>query len=133
MAPVSNPSTRRARLTEKEVAEIFDIKNSQAGSNGTPSAAGVARIYGINEKTVRDIWKGRTWNRKTWLAGSFRKAETSKEETTALHLISIDKPSPSRDLQIPDEQSIDSILFSWEVASRSCCSTSREESCDVKR
>lgn len=53
-------SKPRARLTEAQVVEIFQAKQNQKG------AATVARLYGINEKTVRDVWSGRTWSKETW-------------------------------------------------------------------
>ncbi len=30
------------------------------------TAVYIARTYGVSEKTVRDIWKGRTWSKETW-------------------------------------------------------------------
>jgi hypothetical protein len=48
----------RARLSEDQVLAIFQARDSA-------SATRVAVIYGVNEKTVRDIWTGRTWARET--------------------------------------------------------------------
>ena len=49
----------QARLTEAQVVEIFKSKQHQK------RASNVAALYGINEKTVRDIWSGRTWSKET--------------------------------------------------------------------
>ena len=49
----------RARLSENQVLAIFQARISA-------SATRVAAIYGVNEKTVRDIWTGRTWAKETW-------------------------------------------------------------------
>jgi hypothetical protein len=50
----------RAKLSEAEVLAIFQARESAS------MAARLATIYGVNEKTVRDIWTGRTWSRETW-------------------------------------------------------------------
>ena len=49
----------RARLTEAEVQSIYLAKIT-----GTP-ATKVASWFGVNEKTIRDIWSGRTWAKET--------------------------------------------------------------------
>ena len=56
----------RAVLTEDQVIEIFRIslvKRSPEIANFT--ATSVARKFGVSEKTVRDIWTGRTWYDET--------------------------------------------------------------------
>jgi hypothetical protein len=60
---------RVGRLTRKQVVDIFRLSLPQAQSkkiesktSRRPSAVGVAREYGVSEKTVRDIWTGRTWS-----------------------------------------------------------------------
>ena len=59
------PRRHRAILTEQQAIEIFRIRSQ----NSTPilmlGATFVAKRYGINERTVRDIWKQRTWTRAT--------------------------------------------------------------------
>jgi hypothetical protein len=55
----------RVILTEEQVINIYLIKLA----NGAPSlhesknnrAPQLAEKYGVSEKTVRDIWMGRTW------------------------------------------------------------------------
>jgi hypothetical protein len=57
----------RAVLTEGQAIEIFHVKlmNDRASSQTCrTSAAELAKKYRIGEKTVRDIWKGRTWFRE---------------------------------------------------------------------
>ena len=49
----------RARLTAASVLEIFKSKGKGL------SATKIGIRYGINEKTVRDIWTGRTWLKET--------------------------------------------------------------------
>ena len=56
---VSVASRPRARLTESQVLDIFEAK----GKATNPMIIGAA--YGVSEKAVRDIWKGRTWNLQT--------------------------------------------------------------------
>jgi hypothetical protein len=59
----------RVGLTRKQAVDIFRLSLPQTPSESLkskisrrPSAAGVAREYGVSEKTVRDIWTGRTWS-----------------------------------------------------------------------
>ncbi len=61
----------RAKLSVDQVIEIFNSKGT-----ATISAANVARQYGISEKTVRDIWKGRTWCGETWHLDTTRVVHT---------------------------------------------------------
>ena len=49
----------RARLTEDRVLEIFKLKDS------SKSASLLGALHGVSEKTVRDIWTGRTWSMET--------------------------------------------------------------------
>jgi hypothetical protein len=53
-------SKPRARLYEAQVIAIFQAKAS------TSAAAKLAMVYGVSEKAIRDIWKGRAWSRETW-------------------------------------------------------------------
>ena len=55
------PQKHRAILTEMQAIEIFEFR----ASNFIPHASFVAKQYGINERTVRDIWKQRTWSHCT--------------------------------------------------------------------
>ena len=48
------------KLSPAEVLCIFKKK----GASSTASA--VSRFYGVSEKTIRDIWNGRTWAKETW-------------------------------------------------------------------
>ena len=51
----------RAVLNEQQAVEIFHVKLAAS----CPSAVRIAALFGISEKAVRDIWKGRTWSRET--------------------------------------------------------------------
>ena len=55
----SAPAKSRAKLTRLEVVAIFQIRAT------IKYAAKVARMYGVGEKTIRDIWKRRTWAAET--------------------------------------------------------------------
>jgi hypothetical protein len=69
------PQKRRAILTEQQAIEIFRI----GSDNSTPSATVVARRYGINERTVRDIWNQRTWTHATWPIAQSRGSMAGKK------------------------------------------------------
>ena len=57
----------RAILTAEQAIKIFKIKlsNQTATKSQILSPCNVARLFGVSEKAVRDIWKGRTWLRET--------------------------------------------------------------------
>jgi hypothetical protein len=50
---------QRSRLTEAAVIQIFCCRHEMK------SPTVVSNLYGVNEKTVRDIWSGRTWSKET--------------------------------------------------------------------
>ena len=62
----------QARLSQVQALEIFQSKASNQ------SSAKVAKSYGINEKTVRDIWTGRTWAKETWHLDPSRRVAIKK-------------------------------------------------------
>mmetsp|Transcript_16246 Transcript_16246/g.44071 ORF Transcript_16246/g.44071 Transcript_16246/m.44071 type:complete len:170 (-) Transcript_16246:29-538(-) len=58
----------RARLTPDQVAEIFESKkmrNTVNFSTTRHSAHALSRKFGVTEKAIRDIWRGRTWSHTT--------------------------------------------------------------------
>jgi hypothetical protein len=65
---VSDCAPKRARsvLTDEQAVEIFRLKFTSHQSARPPPATHVAKWYGVSEKTIRDIWKGRTWRLETW-------------------------------------------------------------------
>ncbi len=64
MQPYSDVKKKpRAILTEQQAVEIFRLAFSHQDVES--SATALATRYGVNERTVRDIWKQRTWNYAT--------------------------------------------------------------------
>ena len=59
------PHKSRAILTEQQAIDIFRSGSANSISTMVSSATYVAKQYGINERTVRDIWKQRTWTNAT--------------------------------------------------------------------
>jgi hypothetical protein len=59
----------RAILSQIEAVSIFKLKplprSDAKGATQPLSSATVARTFNVSEKTVRDIWKGRTWHEET--------------------------------------------------------------------
>mmetsp|Transcript_19494 Transcript_19494/g.54241 ORF Transcript_19494/g.54241 Transcript_19494/m.54241 type:complete len:175 (+) Transcript_19494:417-941(+) len=55
----------RACLSRKQAIEIFNLKNRSDPTSSKLSSTELAPIYGVNEKTIRDIWSGRTWAKAT--------------------------------------------------------------------
>ena len=66
----------RAVLNIQQAIEIFTLRPNSDSQSLT--AAGVGLRFGVNEKTVRDIWAGRTWSHAT------------------IHLLASDEPLPSK-------------------------------------
>ena len=60
----------RAVLTSAKACEIFAKK---PGESGKESAALVGRMYNVSDKTIRDIWRGRTWAHATGLGDGKRR------------------------------------------------------------
>ena len=58
-APTTALFVPRARLTQDQAIEIFKMRSSAS------SAISIAESHRVSEKTVRDIWIGRTWSRET--------------------------------------------------------------------
>ena len=67
--PDANASRSRTKLSSRDAIAIFNqslprqmqLSGGQSGNKKRPSAVAISREYGVNEKTVRDIWRGRTW------------------------------------------------------------------------
>jgi hypothetical protein len=53
-----------AILTSEQAIAIFKLKLSPSGRT-RPCASAVCSVYGVSEKAIRDIWKGRTWFEET--------------------------------------------------------------------
>ena len=65
------PKTR-AILTEEQAVSIYQLKDDESFKNKSQGAraAAIADMFGISEKTVRDIWSRRTWLREMEHAGA---------------------------------------------------------------
>ena len=70
--PQKESMKTRAKLTESDALDIFNCKASVA------SASAIAKLYGVSEKAVRDIWTGRTWSKETWHLDESRPIPTKK-------------------------------------------------------
>ena len=55
----------RAILNREQAIEIFQLRPSENTVGTGRSSLAVARTYKVSEKTVRDIWRARTWHRET--------------------------------------------------------------------
>jgi hypothetical protein len=55
----------RAVLTSEQAVAIFKLKPSGSNAKLCTRSNMVAKTYNIGEKTVRDIWCGRTWHEET--------------------------------------------------------------------
>jgi hypothetical protein len=55
----------RAVLTKEQVIDIFKLSKVSSSGKIRPSAVSVAKDFNVSEKTIRDIWCGRTWHEET--------------------------------------------------------------------
>ena len=78
---MSRASKPRAKLSEAQVLTIFHARTSAL------TAPNVAMVFGVSDKTVRDIWKGRTWSRETW----------HLDKSRSLQIKELGRPKGSRD------------------------------------
>ena len=69
----------RAILNERQAIEIFRVRYTNEVPRIKISALIVAKRYGINEKTVRDIWKQRTWSHATGILDGSTVPMTTKK------------------------------------------------------
>ena len=60
--PIAKP---RAILNREQAIEIFQLRPSGTNEGFERNSLAVARTYKVSEKTVRDIWRARTWHRET--------------------------------------------------------------------
>jgi hypothetical protein len=54
-----------ALLTDFQAVQIFMLKSKNAQPKRKTSAAQIGLLFGVCEKTIRDIWSGRTWDQET--------------------------------------------------------------------
>ena len=69
----------RTVLTKDQAIEIFRLCTSGYPGAPGPTATSVAKAFGVNEKTVRDIWNGRTWCEETLPLDSSRQPKPRKK------------------------------------------------------
>ena len=63
---MQSPSAKSRRvLTKEQVMDIFRLSTVRSSDAKRPTATSVARKYSVSEKTIRDIWRGRTWHEET--------------------------------------------------------------------
>ena len=69
----------RTVLTKEQAIDIFRLSASGYTTASGPTATSVARAFGVSEKTIRDIWKGRTWCDETLPLDSSRQPKPRKK------------------------------------------------------
>jgi hypothetical protein len=90
----------RRILTEQQAIEIFKYASSH--EEMVSSAISVARKYGVNERTVRDIWKQRTWTHATHPLEGSKRVQNKKK---------VGRPKGSKDIK-PRKQKQGPLLIS---------------------
>eukprot|EP00292_Cryptomonas_paramecium_P019500 CAMPEP_0113670962 /NCGR_PEP_ID=MMETSP0038_2-20120614/5439_1 /TAXON_ID=2898 /ORGANISM="Cryptomonas paramecium" /LENGTH=122 /DNA_ID=CAMNT_0000587059 /DNA_START=1 /DNA_END=366 /DNA_ORIENTATION=- /assembly_acc=CAM_ASM_000170 len=88
----------RSVLTAKQVIEIFELSSADKHI----SAYKVAPRFGISEKTVRDIWSGRTWGHITMAQHTM----TTGSSSSSRHVCQFKVDDSSA-------KTIDDLLFEW--------------------
>ena len=80
----------RAILTEQQAVEIFKWQSTDEILTMVCRSSFIAKKFGISEKTVRDIWKQRTWAHATCSLGGKTDTATKVEKK-------IGRPKGSKD------------------------------------
>ncbi len=109
----------RAKLSVAQAIHIYNAKKASP----MISAAKVATLYGVGEKTIRDIWTGRTWSRETrhlhtaraclQKTGNHLKVSNSFSSKTLTHLRNL----PFRDVPASlagSAKTVDQQLYEWD-------------------
>eukprot|EP00292_Cryptomonas_paramecium_P024189 CAMPEP_0113686682 /NCGR_PEP_ID=MMETSP0038_2-20120614/15439_1 /TAXON_ID=2898 /ORGANISM="Cryptomonas paramecium" /LENGTH=144 /DNA_ID=CAMNT_0000607059 /DNA_START=134 /DNA_END=568 /DNA_ORIENTATION=+ /assembly_acc=CAM_ASM_000170 len=103
----------RAILCSTNVIYIMDSK-------GKATAATLARRYGVTEKAIRDIWRGRTWAKETSSIMKFKLSNEKPEKRRARSIPSSfdilpETPTPFSLIASKfSEFDVDSILAEWD-------------------
>ena len=69
----------RAVLTKEQAIDIFRLSTFNYSKASRPTATSVAKAFGVSEKTIRDIWNGRTWCEETLPLDSSRQPKPRKK------------------------------------------------------
>ncbi len=75
-----------AVLTREIVLDIFryKIENVQAVESAVSRHASMlAGMYGVSEKTIRDIWTARTWSEETSILEPTRRTKSGSEQASS--------------------------------------------------
>ena len=75
------PPSKRSKLTEADAIAIYTYKPT---TDYAVTADTIAAIHGVHEKTVRDIWTGRTWACVTGARGKRRRLGRPRFENMSI-------------------------------------------------
>eukprot|EP00292_Cryptomonas_paramecium_P020706 CAMPEP_0113684422 /NCGR_PEP_ID=MMETSP0038_2-20120614/13996_1 /TAXON_ID=2898 /ORGANISM="Cryptomonas paramecium" /LENGTH=185 /DNA_ID=CAMNT_0000604173 /DNA_START=50 /DNA_END=604 /DNA_ORIENTATION=+ /assembly_acc=CAM_ASM_000170 len=124
----ANQQKAKVKLSAQQARQIYAIQAAKAMQKHAIfqrelSAAAVARQFGVTEKAVRDIWKGRTWRREIEAHGCL---ENGNDESA----MCCDSEEPIRG----DDMSPCSCSSppSDELSSPTCCTDSQHKCHNVK-
>mmetsp|Transcript_45991 Transcript_45991/g.122042 ORF Transcript_45991/g.122042 Transcript_45991/m.122042 type:complete len:155 (-) Transcript_45991:25-489(-) len=99
---------QRSILSEEQAIQIFEMLTQ----GKKPNATRVARLFGVSDKAVRDIWIGRTWSHVT-NAPKLTKGRDSTSPVPASASESSDEETMSPTRIQNAIGSIDDLLFEW--------------------
>jgi len=84
-------SSKRQQLTAEEAAEIYSMRPVVEGKGKRPKRGSMIRCktiapkYGVSAKTIRDIWRGRTWieaTRHLWTSEEKQRRAVNGDENS---------------------------------------------------
>ena len=84
-------SSKRQQLTAEEAAEIYRMRPVVEGKGKRPKRGSMIRCktiapkYGVSAKTIRDIWRGRTWieaTRHLWTSEEKQRRAVNGDENS---------------------------------------------------
>ncbi len=99
------PSSKMLQLSAEDACEIYNMRprNSKERRGSMVQCKTIAPKYGVSAKTIRDIWRGRTWilaTKHLWSEEEIAERgdgdDTSRAPNTAIKSEAVDKPQAER-------------------------------------
>ena len=114
-------SSKMLQLSAEDACEIYNMRprNSKERRGSMVQCKTIAPKYGVSAKTIRDIWRGRTWilaTKHLWSEEEIAERgdgdDTSRTGNAAVKSEIVDKPQPERTfVPCPSFNSVSSFLF----------------------
>mmetsp|Transcript_88278 Transcript_88278/g.234736 ORF Transcript_88278/g.234736 Transcript_88278/m.234736 type:complete len:139 (-) Transcript_88278:621-1037(-) len=101
----------RSVLTREQAVEIYRLGEGAKRD----SAYKVAKLYGVCEKAIRDIWSGRTWRNATRVQKDDQICSETPKKKARKDVLK------QAVIQDPCDKSIDDLLYQWSEECQDHC------------